>query len=180
ILHNERGETLLHSRRAYVKPDSEIHAALLTLSLLLGADRSLAVARIDLSRSLDSLSCSYSAQIALLRLLVMDSSLAVTRRRSFSRSRSDRSPAVTSLSYNYSAQIALLRLLVTDCSLADLQSLLNRMDSWCLCLVSPTENRASESIARSVTRDNRSQSYVAQNSPLWLTTILQADAMCTL
>ncbi|KAF3508063.1 hypothetical protein F2Q69_00002611 [Brassica cretica] len=66
------------------------------------------------------------------------------------------------------------------CLFEDLQSLLNRMDSWCLCLVSPTENRASERIARSVTRDNRSQSYVAQNSPLWLTTILEADAMCTL
>ncbi|KAG2282999.1 hypothetical protein Bca52824_054219 [Brassica carinata] len=66
------------------------------------------------------------------------------------------------------------------CLFEDLQSMLNRMDSWCLCLVSPTENRASESIARSVTRDNRSQSYVAQNGPVWLTTILQADAMGTL
>lgn len=31
ILHNEYGETLLHSRRAYAKPDSEVHAALLSL-----------------------------------------------------------------------------------------------------------------------------------------------------
>ncbi|KAF2535102.1 hypothetical protein F2Q68_00021250, partial [Brassica cretica] len=80
---------------------------------LRGAYRSLTVARIDLSRfsrSFDSLSCSYSAQIALLRLLVMDSSLAVTWRRSFSRSRSDRSLAVT--------RLTLLQLLGTDRSLA--------------------------------------------------------------
>ncbi|KAH0859073.1 hypothetical protein HID58_087334, partial [Brassica napus] len=76
--------------------------------VLLGADRSLAVARIDLLRSFDSLSCSYSARIALLRLLVMDSSLAVTRRRSFSRSRSDRSLAVLAV-----ARLALLQLLGT-------------------------------------------------------------------
>ncbi|KAF3562368.1 hypothetical protein DY000_02016354, partial [Brassica cretica] len=85
----------------------------IALSQLRGAYRSLTVARIDLSRfsrSFDSLSCSYSAQIALLRLLVMDSSLAVTWRRSFSRSRSDRSLAVT--------RLTLLQLLGTDRSLA--------------------------------------------------------------
>ncbi|KAF3510086.1 hypothetical protein F2Q69_00001309 [Brassica cretica] len=68
----------------------------ITLSQLLGADRSLAVAWINLSHSLGSisrshstrslavtrhgsLSCGYSTRIALLRLLIMDSSLAVTR-----------------------------------------------------------------------------------------------------
>ncbi|KAF3528690.1 hypothetical protein DY000_02040641 [Brassica cretica] len=85
---------------------------------LLGAYRSLAVARIDLSRSFDSLSCSYSARITLLRLLVMDSSLAFTRRRSFSRSHSDRSLAIARIDISYSARIALLRLLVTDRSFA--------------------------------------------------------------
>ena len=69
------------------------YSSWISLSQILGLDRSLAVTWIDLSRSLDSLSCGHSTFS--LRLLVMDSSLVVTRRRSFSRSPSDRSLAVT-------------------------------------------------------------------------------------
>ncbi|KAF3528687.1 hypothetical protein DY000_02040642 [Brassica cretica] len=69
------------------------YSSWIALSQLLGADRSLAVARIDISRSLDSLSYSYSAHITLLRLLGTDRSLAVTRH--------------GSLSCSYSARIAL-------------------------------------------------------------------------
>ncbi|KAF3505209.1 hypothetical protein F2Q69_00044463 [Brassica cretica] len=91
------------------RSDRSLAVTRLALSQSLGADRLLAVARIDLSRSLDSLSFSFSVRIALLRLLVMDTSLAVTRRISFSCSRSDRSLAVT--------RLALLQLLVTYRSL---------------------------------------------------------------
>ncbi|KAF3518514.1 hypothetical protein DY000_02061189 [Brassica cretica] len=82
-------------------------------------DSSLAVTRyrsfsrsrwIDPSRSLDLLSCSYSARIALLRLLGADHSLAVAR--------IDLLRSLDSLSCSYSAQITLLRLLVMDSSLA--------------------------------------------------------------
>ncbi|KAF3551728.1 hypothetical protein DY000_02003001 [Brassica cretica] len=135
ILRNDRGETLLHSRRAYANPVSEIHAAL--LSLLWAVESMMHLRQ---------------------RRVIFEFSLAGLR-------------DALSLPESYPQFL---------CLFEDLQSMLNRMDSWCLCLVSPTENRASESIARSVTRDNRSQSYVAQNGPVWLTTILQADAMGTL
>ncbi|KAH0903522.1 hypothetical protein HID58_043025, partial [Brassica napus] len=98
------------------------YSSWIALSQSLGEDRSLAVPWIDLSRSLDSLSCGHStrslrhsAQIVLSQSLGSIShghsthSLAVTRRRSFSRSRSVRSLAVT--------QIALLQLLVTQLAL---------------------------------------------------------------
>ncbi|KAH0899077.1 hypothetical protein HID58_048645 [Brassica napus] len=135
ILRNDRGETLLHSSRAYANPVSEIHAAL--LSLLWAVESMMHLRQ---------------------RRVIFEFSLAGLR-------------DALSLPESYPQFL---------CLFEDLQSMLNRMDSWCLCLVSPTENRASESIARSVTRDNRSQSYVAQNGPVWLTTILQADAMGTL
>nr|VDD31556.1 unnamed protein product [Brassica oleracea] len=79
---------------------------------LFSADHSLAVARIDLSRSLDSLSCCYSSWIALLQLLGADRSLAVAR--------IDLLRSFDSLSCSYSARIALLRLLLlgADRSLA--------------------------------------------------------------
>ena len=118
------------------------YSSWIALSQSLGEDRSLAVPWIDLSRSLDSLSFGHSTRS--LRLLIMDSSLAVTRRRSFSRSRLDRSLTVTrlalsqslgadrslavaridlsrslkSLSCSHSSRIILLLLLVTDRSLA--------------------------------------------------------------
>ncbi|KAF3508243.1 hypothetical protein F2Q69_00004403 [Brassica cretica] len=99
-----------HSTRSFAVTRLALcgYSSWIALSQLLGADRSLAVPRIDLSRSLDSLSCSHSTPS--LRLLVIDSSLVHTRLGSLSRSHSDRSLAVT--------RLALLRSLVTDSSLA--------------------------------------------------------------
>ncbi|KAH0889097.1 hypothetical protein HID58_051526 [Brassica napus] len=77
---------------------------------LFGLDLSLAIAQIDLSRSLDSLSCGYSSWIALSQLLGADRSLTVTR--------IDLSRSLDSLSCSYSTLIALLWLPVTDNSLA--------------------------------------------------------------
>ena len=92
------------------RSDRSLAVARLALSRLLGTDRSPAVTQHG------SLSRGYSSQIA----------LTVIRRRSFSRSRSDLSLAVTrlsvtrhgSLSRNYSAWIDLLQLLGLDRSLA--------------------------------------------------------------
>ncbi|KAF3541877.1 hypothetical protein F2Q69_00024813 [Brassica cretica] len=81
--------------RSFSRSRSDRSLAVIRLALLqlLGAYRSLAVAQIDLSRSLDSLFCSYLVHIILLRLLVTDRYLAVTR--------------LESLSCSYSTQIIL-------------------------------------------------------------------------
>lgn len=64
-----------------------------------------------------------------------------------------------------------------DSLFTDLQNNLLLIDSWCLRVVSPIENRASTAMALSVTRDNRTQSYVAHHGPSWLSSILQANAI---
>ncbi|WZZ60301.1 hypothetical protein YC2023_060408 [Brassica napus] len=93
-----------------------------------GADRSLAVARLDLSLSLDSLSCGHSTRS--LWLLVMDSSLAVTQQiillqslGSISHSHSTRSLAVTrsfcrhsAVTRGHSRSLAVTRLALSQSS----------------------------------------------------------------
>ncbi|KAH0902846.1 hypothetical protein HID58_042349 [Brassica napus] len=101
VIHISLGDTRLgslsrsHSDRSIAVTRLALLRSLDSLFALLGADRSFAVPQIDLSRSLDSLSCSHSTRS--LRLLVMDSSLVDTRLGSLSRSHSDRSLAVTRL-----------------------------------------------------------------------------------
>ncbi|KAL0689098.1 hypothetical protein Bca4012_088775 [Brassica carinata] len=93
------------------------YSSWIALLQLLGLDRSVAVTRIDLSRSLDSLSCGHSTHS--LRLLIMDSSLAILGLdRSLVVTRIDLSRSLDSLSCGHSSWIALSQLLGADRSFA--------------------------------------------------------------
>ncbi|KAG2307229.1 hypothetical protein Bca52824_026977 [Brassica carinata] len=63
------------------------------------------------------------------------------------------------------------------CLLDDITDLLRHLDSWSLCYVWDSRNKAASIIADSVIRDHRFQSYVARGAPCWLRETIYQESL---
>lgn len=61
----------------------------------------------------------------------------------------------------------------------EMREVLSKIGEWEVCAVNREVNRAAFMIARSVTKEKRLQSYVAQGSPSWLRTLLAEEGAQT-
>lgn len=61
--------------------------------------------------------------------------------------------------------------------LYDIQHFLHTFEDWRIEFVSVSENRVANSIAESVTKDHRYQSYIARDEPSWLAGLIHSEAV---